>query len=389
MGPAVLQPSFHRFRSEPARFSEKSAGSACAIVASDAAACDVDGRPTPRQDGSRALRMTRHSLLVALALGAAACGSNDEAASSLNVVEHAEPGADWSCASPDDCRADYDAFIGLAQDRAVPLSQADLDAQVAALAAGQGQILTDPLPADALRQAILDGIGVRFLFDGIDERKLEVITTATSSTDSYNERDLLFVDPYVGTFKGILLVPKGSGPFPAVVAIHGHPESAEVFMAVHYGKSFPDYGYAILMLTMRVMAIDATEHDMSWKLLENGFTLIGLRSYETVLGLKYLRYLSNIRHDRIGLIGHSGGSSASNLTVRFEPRFKAYVSDNSVDWLSSGANEPYHCETVPALYPYHQLINDFSSSATPIDSVMYGYVGAVPGIFQFFDQYLK
>ena len=93
--------------------------------------------------------------------------------------------------------------------------------------------------------------------------------------------------------------------------------------------------------------------------------------------------------EKIGLIGHSGGSSTGNLTVRIEPKFKAFVSDNQVDWYKSSDTEPYHCETAPALYPYHDLINDFTTSVTPVLQVPYGYVTGMQPIWQFFREHVK
>ncbi len=58
---------------------------------------------------------TRAALLALAALASTACGSDGRAPSTLNVVERDQPGADWSCSSPDDCTADYDAFIELAK----------------------------------------------------------------------------------------------------------------------------------------------------------------------------------------------------------------------------------------------------------------------------------
>ena len=92
---------------------------------------------------------------------------------------------------------------------------------------------------------------------------------------------------------------------------------------------------------------------------------------------------------RIGLIGHSGGSSTGNLTVRLGAGFAAYVSDYHVEYAEWVADfEVIHCETVPALYPYAALINDFATSATPVLTVPYGYTDGVEPIFGFFDQHL-
>ena len=84
----------------------------------------------------------------------------------------------------------------------------------------------------------------------------------------------------------------------------------------------------------------------------------------------------------------SGGSSASNLTVRLEPAVRAFVSDCQVDWYKSSDFELYHCETAPALFPYHELINAFTTAAVPVKAVPYGYTNGMDEIFAFFDQHL-
>lgn len=328
-------------------------------------------------------------LLVATLAAAVACApTQPDEPDAAKVVRSERLGADWGCASPDDCTADYLRFLELAAAHARPIDAATLDARVAAIAAGEVALAEQQLDTDALADAIITAAGIGFLLEDLDARELQVVTTARGGTEQYDETELLLTDTLLGTFEALLLVPKGDGPFPAVVAVHGHPESAAVFRDVHHGAEFPSRGYAILMPTLRVMAIDDVEHEMSWRLLEQGFTLVGLRVVETLLALKVLRTEPRIDAERIGLIGHSGGASASNLTVRVEPRFGAYVSDNQVDWFRSADDEPYHCETVPELYPLHEQINDFSTSRAPIEPALYGFLGAFPGVFDFFDRNL-
>ncbi|MCE9581430.1 MAG: hypothetical protein K8T20_02820 [Planctomycetes bacterium] len=322
----------------------------------------------------------------------------------VNVVESsdAHAGEGWVDRATD--TADYEALLEKAAAFGHPVTQEALDAQIKSLDDGDVPLETATLPEADLRRRIVEATNIGFLLDGLDARRLEVVTTSQNTANGTVERDLVFVDPYAGKFKGILLMPEGPGPFPAVVAIHGHPDDAETYRDSFHGKDFPAHGYAVLMLTMRAMAIDAAEHQVSVDLLRGGFTLVGMRVYETLLGLKYLRFLaakdSSIDAGRIGLIGHSGGSSASDLTVRLEPLFRAYVSDNSVDWHRSdstwekfiGKREPWHCETVPALFPINEQIRDFSTSATPIEKVAYGTAKSQSGndgIIEFFDGVLK
>jgi len=226
-------------------------------------------------------------------------------------------------------------------------------------------------------------MNIRFLRRKVNERLLEVITVGKSETSEYFEKELLFVDPFVGVFKGILLTPKTKGPHPGIVAIHGHYDNAEIYRDGYGGSEYPSQGFAILMLTMRIDCADTSENQFTYDFLLGGFTAMGIRSYETILGLKYLRYIPEVDEDRIGLIGHSGGSCASNLTIRVETKFKAFVSDylgtyyNFFDGVAID-------ETTPDLYPYHLLINDFSTSSIPILKVPYGYSNGMDEIFEFF-----
>jgi hypothetical protein len=308
---------------------------------------------------------------------------------SINVIETEDLGAEWDCRHAISCIWDYEKFIDKAADFARPITPEELTQSIADVENGLVGPATDPLPADELRAAIGRALGIDFLLPGVDQRPLAVTRIANFDEADYHEEDLLFTDPYVGQFFGIMLTPHGEGPFPTVLAVHGHRDSAQRYRDLFHGSEYPGRGLAILMLTMRAMFIDGFEHHISRDLLLNGFALIGMRTYESQLGFKYLRWRDDVVHDRIGLIGHSGGSSTSNLTVRLDPRFAAYVSDLQIDYCEWGTLwEPWHCETVPALYPYHLLINDFSTAAVPVKTVPYGYTNGMEEIFDFFDEWL-
>jgi len=315
---------------------------------------------------------------------------NDDTSDADHVIEQTDLGAQWECSIAAWCIDDYLNFLTFAAPWARPISDRALARQINRVQTGAVEPLTSPLPADELRAAIRDALGIGFLLDGIDERPLTVTLIGEDETSEYFEKHLLFTDPYVGTFDAIYLTPKGDGPFPAVVAIHGHRTRASIYRDYFHGNEYPAHGYAILMLTMRVMFIDPFEHIISRDFLLDGFALMGMRVYEALLGLKYLRHRPEIDDERIGLIGHSGGSSASNLTIRLEPDFAAYVSDLQIDYCEWGAYfEPYHCETIPRLFPYHLLISDFTTSSVPVKTVPYGYTDGMREIFDFFDTWLK
>jgi hypothetical protein len=129
-----------------------------------------------------------------------------------------------------------------------------------------------------------------------------------------------------------------------------------------------------------------TEYEVALKFMEKGYALMGMRVYEGLLGLKYLRCVGQVAHGRIGMIGHSGGSSTGNLLVRLDPGLSAYVSDYAIDWAEwEPTFKVIHCETVPDLYPYSTQINNFATCAVPILEVPYKYTNGMDEVFGFFD----
>jgi hypothetical protein len=341
-------------------------------------------------------------LLLAALVGCGTSDDGDDAAVDdtgddagepfYNVIEREEIGATWACEKPAKCVEEYEAFLGLASAHAEPISRFELWGQIDDCERNRPRVLIDPEPPEALRAQLVDALDIGFLVDGINERPLFVTTIRRAETETYAEAELLLTDPYVGTFQGLLLLPKrADGPVPAVLAIHGHDDDAAAYRDRYHGAEYPAHGMAILMLTMRAMGLTLGQHEhrITRSLLTSGFDLIGLHVYEALLGLKVLRYLPAIDDTRIGLIGHSGGSSTSNLTVRVDPGIAAYVSDYAVDYCEWGTPwEPYHCETAPEVFPYHRLVSDFTTSATPVLDVPYGYDGAVDEVFRFFETHL-
>ncbi len=275
------------------------------------------------------------------------------------------------CPDPASCIGDYLALPARLPPEArlaKPLSGEAVDALVAQI--GSQPLVPGPLGPGELAAAVEGALSLSFLRRGIADRPLEV-RGSSRDAGAFEERQLSLADPYVGDVPAILLLPKGRGPFPAVLALHGHGDSAAAFRDEHNGRDYPERGVALLMLTLRGMNIDRYEHEAARTLMAHGLHLMGVRVYEALLGLKLLRRLPEIDPERIGLIGHSGGSSTGNLVVWLEPGFRAYVSDHQVDYRSSDPDEPYHCETVPGLYPLHRLVNDLAAAPTPVKVVRY------------------
>ena len=311
-----------------------------------------------------------------------------EFAGESNIEVTYDLGADWDCNFSHDCVDDYLDFIVKAKDYSFPISEDELKQQFIDIFNGIDQILVDPIEFMQFRKEIIDVLNIRFLLDGINNRLLKVVVTNDWETDTYIRKELLFKDPWVGTFRGILLTPQNLDSYPGILAIHGHGDDAETFFNAYFGNEYPSKGYAILMLEMRVNGADYYEDMISREFLLNGFALLGIRLYEIELGYKFLKSIEGVDSSHIGLIGHSGGSVNNNVLIRFDNRFKA----NITDCMGIYTNNYFGTiidEAVPGLYKYHLLINDFSTATIPVKEVPYGFPNGSDELFVFFDKYLK
>jgi hypothetical protein len=289
-----------------------------------------------------------------------------------NVKEYVSLGASWLCPSASSCTKGYEKFIKKAAERGKKLTQEQLKAQFQPPFPAP---VASPFNATELSKAVRKALNVEFLYENIDSTLLKVAVIREEKKPGYEEKEYLFEDPWIGLFKVIRQRPLGPGPYPAVIVRHGHGREidATVYRDNRQTKRFPENGIEIWIVTSRVMGADPVEIEMTRKFLAAGFTFLGIRGYETLLVKKYLRHLQEVDADRVGLIGHSGGSVALNVLVRSHPRqFKAYVSDNKSAYICKWS-DPTFDDATPALAPLAGLINDPSTAPLPTLEVPYDY----------------
>ncbi len=244
------------------------------------------------------------------------------------------------------------------------------------------------LSSEEVKKIILEGLNIGFLLEGLNTRPLTVTTISEQDHENYLERDLLFDDVHVGKFLALILIPKVShSSFPAILGLDGHRPSRNRFKDDFMGLELMREGFIVLMIGYRAMNLGNDEAKISEKLLLNGFSLMGIRVYETLLLLKYLLYLDEVDNERIGIIGHSGGSSITHLVVRLTPYLSAKVTDFDNDYLDMSG--PIHCERIPALSYYHKTITNDSSLSIPALKVPYGFREMRENIKKFFLIHLK
>ncbi|MDP8257285.1 MAG: hypothetical protein P9M14_16185 [Candidatus Alcyoniella australis] len=304
-----------------------------------------------------------------------------------------------------DCPQDYFDFCNLAGDYAQPCKAEDIADLLQRIATGEVDP-SDPLDTNELQHELCTRLNIEFLLDNFDSRPLTVTTTRVERYADYELRSLLFEDEFVGEFNGFLLLPNDACNVPAVVVSPGHAGSSKAWIDVYFGNYLPQNGYALLALSMRCMAAPnvPAEYDVTRALTLDGFTFIGLQVYEQLLGLKYLRFLGcrdvAVDGNRLGLIGHSGGSTVGNLLIRAAPEaVKVYISDFKSEYINSG--ESWNLGKVPhdfapGAWQLHYLINNFDTATMPVLELPYGYAEdgqSIPDgtrrIIEFLDQELK
>lgn len=295
--------------------------------------------------------------------------------------------SDPGCVSPmSDCRDDYMEFPQRAAEFADPVSEEDLQAWIDESFAEPR--LQDPVPASEFAAVVVDALGIRFLLDGIEQRPLEVRVFDDTIDQGFHTLRLLFTDPWVGSFSGRLVLPEGDGPFPVILAMHGHGTEDVDWIDSWGAGDYIEAGFAMLAVNHRMMYADQGETDVGHALAREGFTLLGLHVYETLRAMQYLRWRDDlVRRDQVILMGHSAGGNKTNLMVRITGSFAAAVSDNTTSILPEH-EQYFHEAFVPELAPWQDLVNDLSTALVPARRYGYGFPEGTAPVLTFMQEAL-
>ena len=106
--------------------------------------------------------------------------------------------------------------------------------------------------------------------------------------------------------------------------------------------------------------------------------------------IKYLEYKDFIDNNKIGILGHSGGSDVAYLTSIISPNLVQAMAFDMYPRPDSLCEGAIHCETLPGLAYYSFQINKFSTLEIPSKKFKYDFIGenAKQEIINFFKENL-
>ncbi|MEO8575942.1 MAG: alpha/beta hydrolase [Gemmatimonadales bacterium] len=117
-------------------------------------------------------------------------------------------------------------------------------------------------------------------------------------------------------------LPTGSGPFPAVVLVHGSGAVTKEEMTF-FSNLFKQHGYAVLRYDKR--GVGQSQGEYRGVSIANSGTMIPLLAQDASAAISVLLSRSDIRHDRIGLAGGSQAGWIIPLSLANTPAYSFAV----------------------------------------------------------------
>lgn len=191
-----------------------------------------------------------------------------------------------------------------------------------------------------LRKKIMQAMGAE-----IDHTlPLDVEITKTIERESYSILCLSYVSRPGVRGTGNLYVPKGEGPFPAVINMHGHWSQGRLAARVQMrGHILAQLGYVVLAVDAFGSGERCPEHGvysyhgnlLGGSLMQIGESLMGFQVVDNMRGVDLLCSLPYVIKDRIGACGASGGGNQTMWLAAMDERITAAVPVVSVGSFKS------------------------------------------------------
>lgn len=205
----------------------------------------------------------------------------------------------------------------------------------------------------ALRKKIMAAMGA--VID--HELPLDIEFTRTIDCGTYTIRSLSYQSVPGVRVTGNLYIPKGEGPFPAVINMHGHWEQGRLAARVQQrGHLLAQCGYVVLSVDAFGTGERCPEHGvytshgglLGGAPFQIGESLMGLQVVDNMRGVDLLETLPFVQKESIGACGASGGGNQTMWLAAMDERIKAAVPVVSVGTFQSYIICPNCvCEVLP------------------------------------------
>lgn len=181
---------------------------------------------------------------------------------------------------------------------------------------------------------------------------LDARTESETQAGAYTRRKVSYAGPNGDRIPAWLLMPAGSGPFPAVLALHEtQPEGKDTVIGMG-GNPYTQYGAELAARGFVVLAPDsitAGERVLPgakpyvtepFDRAHPHWSAMGKMVADHRRGVDYLRSLRQVDAQRIGAIGHSLGGYNAYFLAAFDSRIRAAVVSCGFTPLA-GASRPF------------------------------------------------
>jgi poly(3-hydroxybutyrate) depolymerase len=227
---------------------------------------------------------------------------------------------------------------------------------------GENTVTPETLPPQVTQNVYEDNL---HLFDYDMDQPVSITDNFIEQEAGYSLHDIAYPSPKGGDVTAYLLVPEGSGPFAAILLMHGSSGSRESLLP--FAKDLVITGAVVMTIdgpAARVKArnwLTFTPQDRE----EQIQLIVDLRR-----GVEILTQQKGVDSSRIGFIGYSYGAAMGGLLAGVEHRIQAYglmVGDGGLVTHFMEDGKPVGgFETLPA-----GMRETWLQAMEPIDSIHY------------------
>jgi dienelactone hydrolase len=153
---------------------------------------------------------------------------------------------------------------------------------------------------------------------------LDLQVTSTEKKEGYTLQQISYASPKGGRVPGLLLIPDGTGPFPAVLVMHGAPGTARTILPE--AEALAKLGAVALTISAPFSRGDRLDNPREMLHLDERDRadqiqlIVDLRR-----GVDLLLARPDVAKDRIAYAGRSYGAAQGGLLAGVEKRIKAYA----------------------------------------------------------------